>query len=83
MREIEQADEPAWMAYTMSQLAMAQAYGIPFDREEVINGASRVIERLEELEYNRPPDVRDEALMFLEQVHQRIQNWFEHESKNH
>ena len=84
MRQIEQADEPAWMAYTMSQLAMAQAYGIPFDHKEIINGASLIQERLDELEWNmqQPPDpypdkVRDEALQFMELVHQRIQNWFE------
>jgi hypothetical protein len=84
MKEIEQADEPAWMAYTMSQLAMAMANGILFDSKDVINGASCILERLDELEWNRqqPPDpypnrVRDEALQFMERVHQRIQNWFE------
>jgi len=84
MKEIEQADEPAWMAYTMSQLAMAMANGILFDSKDVINGASCILERLDELEWNRqqPPDpypnrVRDEALQFMERVHLRIQNWFE------
>jgi hypothetical protein len=71
-------EEYSWMAYSMAQLSMAMAYGIPFDRKEIIGGASLITDWMNKSYEEKE---KQEALQFLDSMHQKITDWFE-EHKN-